>query len=274
MYERPQLVGRQRPVHPPPRFGGACVDVVATEDYLERPAAPDQAGQPHGATASGQDAERHLRLREHRAGVIARGQRSESHVEAECELAAAATDASLDHGDGRLGHRTKRLAHAVVRVHLGWGRRVGGKREDGGHVEVGDEELGIGTAEHDDTHRRVSGQTIRQAGHGEEQLDGEQVDRRTVDGDCRDAVVDLDEQPRQTDVPGPVLRSSELAHTNSRSTARVRADSSGSPAKTPALRSVTPIDRTSSNWSRTSASVPTMARSFGPDTPSMSIIAR
>ena len=59
-----------------------------------------------------------------------------------------------------------------------------------------------------------------------------------------------------------------------RSTARVRSASSGSPAKTAAFRSVTPTDASSPQpIARPSASLPTMARSLGPSTPSRSIIA-
>ncbi len=242
VHERPELVGRQGTVHPTPRLRGASIDVVAPEDHLEGAAAPDQARQPDGATATGEDPERHLGLAEHRPWVLAVRQRREAHVEAERQFAPSATDAPFDHGDRGLGHRAEGLAHLVIRVQLGRRRRVDGEREDRRHIEMGDEELGVRAANHDDTNLRIRPELLRERGHVQEQFDREQVDRRTVDRDGGDAVVHVHRQPGDA-----LVAHGRRRQTNSRRTARVRSFSSGLPANTPALRSVTPSDAIASS---------------------------
>ena len=130
-------------------------------------------------------------------------ERGEAHVAAERELAAAAADAALDHRDRRLRHRAERLAHLVVPVQLGRRGRVGGEGEDRRDVEVGDEELGVRTAQHHDPHLRIGREPWARPAIAEEQLDGEQVDGRAVDRDGGDAVVD----PLSTSTTNPAMPS-------------------------------------------------------------------
>ena len=69
-----------------------------------------------------------------------------------------------------------------------------GHPEDGGHVEVGDEEVGVRAAQHDRPHGIVAGQSLDGVSRGQEQPDREEIDRWEIEGDRGDACVDLDRE--------------------------------------------------------------------------------
>ena len=173
--ERRQLVGRQDAVDPAPPLGRGGIDVVAAEDRLQRPAPPDQARQADRARAAGDDPESDLGL------VEDRRRPGEAHVAAQRQLAAAAPDPTLDHGDRGLGHLAQLLAHEVVDAELGR-HRLRGRREleDRGDVEVGDEPLRVRRAEHDHADVVVDGEPVDRLRQLEVDRHRHQVDRRMV----------------------------------------------------------------------------------------------
>ena len=247
-------VGGNHPIDPAPPFGGGRIDIVTTEDHLERSTPPDQARQPDGPAAAGEDAERDFGLAEHRV----RG--GETHVAAQRDLAPSAADTSTDLCDRGFGHRAQLLAHRVEPVELGRQRLIGGEREDRFDVEVGDEPVGIGRTEHDGPDVVVTGEAVDGTGELDEDVEGHQVDRRMIDGDDGDA--------------GTVDRHADGAHSSCLIAARVAAASSGFPGNSTAAKSVTPISPRRPMRSTTSSAVPVMAMSSGPAAPSRSSIAR
>ena len=140
------LGGGEGAVQVAPALGGGGVEVDAAEDQLHRPAPTQQPGQPLGPGAARQDADRHLHLVDDRAA-----EHAEAHVAGGGDLGAAPADPARDLGDGRLRHRPEPLAHLVERVQLlrTGGIAVDGEAEDRLHVEVGDEELGVGRLQDD-----------------------------------------------------------------------------------------------------------------------------
>ena len=189
--ERPQLVGRQRPVHPTPAFGQLGVDVTAAEHHFQGAGAADQPGEANGAGPARQDAEGDLRLAEDR---LPEG--CEPEVTRKRQLTAAAPDATFDHRDRRLRHRPEALAHAVEGVELGRWRQVGRDLQDQPHVEVGDEELRVRAAQDDDPGLVVGGELVGELRHLEVERQVEEVDRRVVDRDRGDTAVERHPQGR------------------------------------------------------------------------------
>ena len=181
--ERGELGGAEGPVHPAPPLGGGGVDVVAPDRHLERAGPADEPWQPLRARAARQDAERHLRLPEEGVGA------GEAHVERRRQLAAAAAGDALDDGDGQLRHRPEAVDHRVEEAET-FLRRSGALRrqlQDQLDVGVGDEPSGHRRAQHDDRDRRVLRHLTAGGIEGEHELEIEQVDRRVVDGERRDA---------------------------------------------------------------------------------------
>ena len=96
------------------------------------------------APAAGEHAERRLELAEDRR--LARG---EAHVARQHELAAGAADATLDLRDGDEAARAQMAKQERDRRFAGQLRRLRPVLRDPGHVDVGDEVVGVGAREHE-----------------------------------------------------------------------------------------------------------------------------
>ena len=91
------------------------------------------------AAAAGDQAERRLELTEDR-----RLSRGEAHVARQHELAAGAADAALDLRDGDEAARAQMTEQEGDRRFAGQLRRLRPVLLDPGHVDVGDEVVGVG----------------------------------------------------------------------------------------------------------------------------------
>ena len=176
--------GRQGPVDVAPRLGGRRVDVVASEDDLQRAGPSDQPGQALGSAAAGNDAERDFRLGQPRPA-----QRGEAHVEGHREFAAAAAGDALDDGDRRLRHGAEGLPKRMERGDLVVQRGVsGGQLLDQGDVGVRHEEVRIGRIDDDHAHVVVVADLLGEPGELADEVDVQQIDRRVVHGGAADVV--------------------------------------------------------------------------------------
>ncbi len=176
--ERPELPGGQRSIQPPPVLEGCGVDVVSAEHDLHRPSPAQHPRQPLGPRAAGEDAQRDLHLAQRR---LVDG--AEPHVARCRELAAPSPDPPVDLTDGGDGHRSVPLTHLVETLELGAPDRGITDREgqDLGHVVVGDEEVRIGAAQHQDPGIGVLFEVVGYGPKVGEELDGQQVHRAVVD---------------------------------------------------------------------------------------------
>ena len=190
--EGPQLVRGQGAVHPAPALGQLGVDVVAAEHHLHGPRATDEARQPDGARPTGQDAEGHLGLVEHRPP-----DGREAHVARQRQLAAATADATLDDGDRSPSAscgtaRTSRGTRAARSARAG-------RRGSAGSAPTSKWAMkNSGLADRSTTTRTSSSaaSSSAEARHLGVEREVEEVDRRVVEGDGGDAGRQLHPQRR------------------------------------------------------------------------------
>ena len=131
---------------------------------------------------------RHLHLIDGRAAANA-----EAHVECLDQLAATTTHATLDLGDGHLGHRAVALAHLMKGIYRRpLGLAVDREVENRSNIEVRDEEIRIGALEHHDPHRIIVPNRLTEARDLSEKTQGHHIDRGGSHGRHGDAALHLD----------------------------------------------------------------------------------
>src|SRR5271165_7263935 len=192
--ERSELVLGERAVDVSPTLGEVSVDVVATEDDLERARPTHEPRKALRASPARNDPHGDLRLGEY--GLASSG---EAHIHRERKLAAAPSRAALDYRDRHLRHRAKPVHHRLKERKLarGW-LRLPGKLEDQVDVGVRDEELRIRAVDHHDSHLRVGLDFTAKAIHVCDQRRIEKVDRRVVNRRKSDTLIDANAKSRIT----------------------------------------------------------------------------
>ena len=179
------FVRGQGAVEVAPFFCGLCIEVVGAEDDLQGPAPAQHAGQALSAPATRQDAKGDLHLADDGLPQYAK-----AHIEGRGEFTASATHTSLDLGHGDLVHVLKGFAHFVKGI-AGRSLRclVEGEAKDRFHVEVGEEEVGIGALENEYANLIIGLHDFSQAREFEKEFHRDGVDRGVVDGRPSDSGV-------------------------------------------------------------------------------------